>query len=108
MESENIVVVEVPSPVVKAPKIIKERGTTVSLRVGRGFSVEELKQVGLSVQLAKQLNIPIDFRRHSVHQQNLENLKKFIEKVTILINAKKTKPARIVQQSQEAQEKQGS
>lgn len=99
MESEEVIVVEVPAPMVKSPKIIKKRGTATYLRVGRGFSIGEINQAGLTIELAKQFNIPIDFRRRSVHQTNVENLKKFVEKISMLTTVKKTKPAKIVQQS---------
>lgn len=105
MENEDIVEVEIPPPMVKSPKIIKERGVAAFPRVGRGFSIGEIKQAGLTVQLARQFNIPLDFRRRSVHQHNVENLRKFAEKVSMLITVKKTKPAKIVQQKQEPQQK---
>ncbi|MEM3979933.1 MAG: hypothetical protein QXF79_01590 [Ignisphaera sp.] len=40
MENEDVVIVEIPPPIVKSPKIIKERGIVVSHRIGRGFSIE--------------------------------------------------------------------
>ncbi|MEM1645790.1 MAG: ribosomal protein L13e [Ignisphaera sp.] len=104
MENEDVVIVEIPPPIVKSPKIIKERGIVVSHRIGRGFSIGEIKQAGLTIQLAKQFNIPLDYRRRSVHQHNVDNLKKFVERIFTLISTKKTKPAKIVQQKQELQQ----
>lgn len=96
MDSESEIVVEIPPPIVKSPKIIKKRGIATYVKIGRGYSFGELKEVGLTLQLAKQLNIPIDLRRRSIHQVNVENLRRFLENVSILINAKKTKPAKII------------
>lgn len=97
-EFEEVITVEIPAPIVKSPNIIRKRGIATYHRVGRGFSVGELKHAGLTIQLAKQFNVPIDFRRRSVHQSNVENLKKFVEKISVLITAKKTKPAKTLQQ----------
>jgi large subunit ribosomal protein L13e len=102
--SENIVVVEIPPPIVKSPKIIRKRGLETYLRIGRGYSIGEIKQVGLNIKLAKQFNIPLDIRRRSVHQYNVENLKRIVEILSILITAKKTKPAKIVQQQVSVQQ----
>lgn len=45
-------------------------------RKGKGFSLEELKLAGISVKEAKKLKIYIDKRRKSVHEENVEFLKK--------------------------------
>jgi large subunit ribosomal protein L13e len=45
-------------------------------RKGRGFSLEELKLVGISLNEAKKLKIYIDKRRRSVYEENVELLKK--------------------------------
>lgn len=55
-------------PVVKSP-------STKKLRKGRGFSMEELKQAGVTIELAKKIGIRIDKRRKSVRQENVEKLK---------------------------------
>jgi len=48
-------------------------------RTGRGFSREELKQVGLSFKQALKLRIPIDVRRRSSHKRNVEALKMYLK-----------------------------
>ncbi len=47
-------------------------------RIGRGFSLGELKDAGISIQEARLRGIPIDRRRKSVHQWNVEALKKLV------------------------------
>lgn len=43
-------------------------------REGRGFSLKEIEEAGLSILLAKKLNIPIDRRRKSSHKENVQKL----------------------------------
>ena len=64
---------------VRSPRLIKERGVEKNLRRGRGFSLNELKEAGISVQKAKKLGIPIDFRRRSTREWNVETLRKYLE-----------------------------
>jgi ribosomal protein L13E len=51
-------------------KILKPDGKQ---RSGRGFSLEELKK-------AKRLEIPVDRRRKTAHNQNVEAIKAYAEK----------------------------
>lgn len=44
-------------------------------REGRGFSLNELKQAGLTIFDAKRIGIYLDLRRKSAHAQNVEYLK---------------------------------
>jgi DNA polymerase/3'-5' exonuclease PolX len=44
-------------------------------RAGRGFSREELREVGLSFTEALKLHIPIDTRRSTKHEENVKNLR---------------------------------
>ncbi len=68
------------------PKINKKDGKQ---RSGRGFSLEELGKAGLTSAEARRLEIPVDKRRTTVHDWNVEVLKAYAEKV----KAKpKTKP----------------
>ncbi len=55
------------------------RGRTTQgnkVREGRGFSREEIKQAGLTLQLAKRQGMRVDTRRKTVHSQNVQTLKK--------------------------------
>ena len=47
---------------------------------GRGFSLNELKEACLTLQDAKQIGIPLDVKRKSVHKENIETLKAHAEK----------------------------
>ncbi len=59
------------------PKILKPDGKQ---RSGRGFSLEELKKAGLNPAEAKRLEIPVDRRRKTAHDQNVEAIKAYAEK----------------------------
>ncbi len=49
------------------------------LREGKGFSIEELKAVDLTLGKAKSMGIPVDTRRKSGYDDNVEVLKEFLE-----------------------------
>jgi ribosomal protein L13E len=58
---------------------------TVTKRSGRkstsrGFSLSELQKAGLTKQDAKQMGIPLDVKRKSAHDENVETLKAHVEK----------------------------
>ena len=48
------------------------------IRAGRGFSRGELREVNLSVKEALKLGIPVDIRRSTVHDENIDVLKSFL------------------------------
>lgn len=56
------------------PQILKPDGKQ---RVGRGFSREELTKAGLNLQEARRIQLPIDFRRHTVHDSNVKAVKTY-------------------------------
>jgi len=56
---------------------IVESGDRV--REGKGFSKEELDAVKLTVTRARSLGIPVDSRRKSSYDDNIETLKEFLE-----------------------------
>jgi len=46
----------------------------------RGFSLTELKNAGLTKQDAMKIGIPLDVKRKSMHNENVETLKMHAEK----------------------------
>mgnify|MGYP001772668868 CR=1 FL=1 len=50
-------------------------------RVGRGFSLGEIEEAGLSIREARKLGIYIDRRRNSVHEWNVQALLKLKETI---------------------------
>jgi len=58
------------------PKVFKKGGKQ---RYGKGFSREELRRVGLSLKEALKFGIPVDARRRTAHEENVEVVKGFLE-----------------------------
>ena len=58
------------------PKIFKKGGKK---RCGKGFSREELKKARLSLREALKLSIPIDSRRKTIHEENVNTIKRFLK-----------------------------
>ena len=67
----------VPKPLVKVPIRIASGGV-VRWKTGRGFSIAEIKAVGLNVEQARLLGIPVDERRDTSWPQNVEMLRKWL------------------------------
>lgn len=67
-------------------KVFKGEGKQ---RTGRGFSREELKKAGIDHEKALRLKIPIDMRRKTTHEENVETIKTFLQTVKT-----RTKPAK--------------
>jgi ribosomal protein L13E len=65
-------------------------------RSGRGFSPEELKKAGIDPAEAKRLEIPVDKRRKTSHNQNVKAVKAYAEKA----KAKKKAEAKAKQKPQ--------
>jgi ribosomal protein L13E len=56
------------------PTIQRPNGKTKN---GRGFSPNELAKAGITCTQANLLGIPVDFRRKSEHESNVETLKAY-------------------------------
>jgi large subunit ribosomal protein L13e len=68
-----------PRPIVQAP-LHKE--LPARLRTGRGFSIPELKAVGLDVKKARKLGLRVDERRDTCHEENVKALKKLLARAS--------------------------
>jgi len=74
------------------PRILKPNGNR---RNGRGFSPDELKKAGLTRADARRMQLPVDPRRKTAHEENVEAVKEHTKKSKLEIKPKsepKTKP----------------
>jgi len=54
------------------------------IREGRGFSIGEILGAGLTLHEAKRWRIPIDKRRRSTHDWNIQKLKEYLEAPAVI------------------------
>ena len=73
--------IEPPKALVKPPRLIRYGGLERPLREGKGFSIPELREVGLDPKTARKLGLYVDKRRRSKHEWNIKMLKEFLEKI---------------------------
>ncbi len=66
---------------VKRPRLRRLGLVDPGLRAGRGFSLGELREAGLTPEKARKLGLYVDKRRRSVHPWNVEALKRFVEEL---------------------------
>ncbi len=76
---------ELPKSLVKCPF------TPHIIRVGRGFSLGEIKESGLDIILLKKLGLSIDRRRRSTHKENIEALKNILKSMDVSQTSKRIK-----------------
>lgn len=57
------------------PVVFKESGKQ---RMGKGFSLGELKKAGLNAKQALRLGIFVDYRRRTLHEENVKALEEFL------------------------------
>ncbi len=57
------------------PIVFKKGGKQ---RLGKGFSLGELKKAGLNVKQALKLGIFVDYRRRTLHEDNVKALEGFL------------------------------
>ena len=71
-----------PGRLAKLPEatVSSRHGTEMVSRQGRGFSMGEITGAGLSRRLLMERGVPVDVRRRSVLDGNLESLKQWGEK----------------------------
>ncbi|ADN50288.1 50S ribosomal protein L13E [Vulcanisaeta distributa DSM 14429] len=71
-----------PDPLVKRPRLISSGGVLGNeWRVGRGYSVGEVRAVGLTVDEARILGIKVDTNRDTVWDINVQRLKDWLNKI---------------------------
>lgn len=61
--------VRMVTPIVKRGPLTRE---------GRGFSIGELRELGLNIGEARHLGIPVDERRSTSYEENVERLRSWI------------------------------
>jgi large subunit ribosomal protein L13e len=57
------------------PLIINQNG---KLKRGKGFSINEIKDAGITLQQAQRMLLPIDCRRKSSHEENVATIKEHL------------------------------
>ena len=57
------------------PMVFKKGGKQ---RLGKGFSIGELKKAGLNVKQVLKLGIFVDYRRRTLHEENVKVLEEFL------------------------------
>ena len=73
------------------PVIIKQNGNR---RPGKGFSPDEIKEAGLDAGSARKLCVPVDRKRRTSHEENIEALKACMEKAPAKTTPKVVEPIR--------------
>jgi ribosomal protein L13E len=67
------------------PVILKPNGKQ---KPGRGFSPDELAKAGVNRLQARQMGLPVDYRRRTAHDDNIASLKAHAEKAKVESDAK--------------------
>ncbi|MFW9810287.1 MAG: ribosomal protein L13e [Candidatus Thorarchaeota archaeon] len=68
----------IAEPMVKSPRDGRPKR-------GRGFSIEETKQIGLTVEDARRMGLLVDLRRKTTHPENVEALKQYMSDLEKLV-----------------------
>jgi len=68
----------------KAAPIVRRKlkDGRIIVRAGRGFSLNELREAGITIDAAKKLGILIDKRRRSCRKENVEALKELLQRAS--------------------------
>lgn len=57
------------------PRVMK----SIGLKSGRGFSLSEIQEAGLTIHQARTLGVYLDSRRRTTHEFNIQTLKQLME-----------------------------
>ncbi|MCR8433301.1 MAG: hypothetical protein NDP13_01815 [Crenarchaeota archaeon] len=66
---------------------------------GKGFSRKEIEALGLSFPLVKKLGLPVDERRKSMHEINIDLLRRILEKYGITLPSAKPPISEIAEEA---------
>jgi len=61
----------------KVQSVVQKKGNRT--KEGRGFSRGELGEAGISVKRALKLDIPVDLKRRTKHEENVTRLKQYLQ-----------------------------
>ncbi|KXH75625.1 MAG: hypothetical protein AM326_08850 [Candidatus Thorarchaeota archaeon SMTZ-45] len=70
----------IAEPTVKSPRDARSKR-------GRGFSIEETVQAGLTITETRRMGLIVDKRRKTVHPENVEALKQYMKDLEELVAA---------------------
>ena len=70
------------------PKVFTKAGKQ---RFGKGFSRGELGKSGLSPKDALRFGIPLDSKRKTAHEENVKDLRAFLQEKQVALKPKKSK-----------------
>ena len=106
-----------PRPIESLKPVIHPAGIryNMKVRLGRGFTIEELKQAGIGRQFAQTIGIAVDFRRKNKSEKslkvNVQRLKEYKSKLVLFpkkIKSKKIKAGEATaEQTSQAQQLKG-
>ena len=83
------------------PKIIKPNENQ---RNGRGFSLREIENAGLNTANARKIGLPVDLRRKTAHEENVEAVKAYAKKAKAKTKPKlKSKPTALPKKKPKSQ-----
>ncbi|MHA1949645.1 MAG: ribosomal protein L13e [Candidatus Thorarchaeota archaeon] len=68
----------IAEPTVKSPRDGRPK-------IGRGFSIEETKQAGLTIEDARRMGLIVDLRRKTAHSQNVTALNQYMKDLEELV-----------------------